>query len=109
MQRFKKYIGMDVNIEKLRDTERIKDFGIFCKYIPDSIEEFDECEFFIDPRMQDIILCVAILEGKIKRIMFVRTDQSDPEAAGPLSESQLKEILDKHGEQIVSFFTYITQ
>lgn len=109
MQRFKRFIGMDVNGAHLNDMNRVKDFGMVCKYLPASIEEFEECEFLVDPDMKDVTLCVAILEGKIKRIMFVQTDPSDPEVVAPLSEDRLKEILEKHGERLEGYFSYITQ
>lgn len=109
MQRFKKYIGMGARNENIRNTGRFSDFGITSRYIPDSIGDFDECEFLVDPEKKDIVLCVAILEGKIKRIMFIQTDQIDPDAVRPLTESELGDMLGRRGDRIVAFFEYITE
>ncbi len=109
MQRFKKYIGKDLNIEHMKDLQQLSAFGLVCKYLPESIGDFEEIELCTDFAGQEILICVAVLTGKIKRIMFVLPDKDDPDAARPLAESQLKDFLDERGVQLINFFEYITQ
>jgi len=109
MQRFKKYIGRDLVIEHLKTSEHLKTCGFTCSYAPDSFGDFEEMEFSCDLNDKKIILCVAVLEGKIKRIMFVQTPLDNPDAVSPLTEFQLKDLLDKKYGPLSSFFDFITR
>jgi hypothetical protein len=108
MQRFKKYIGKNLVIENIRTSKHLKTCGFVCSYLPDSFGDFEEMEFSCDLDDKKIILCVAVLEGKIKRIMFVKTSIDDPDDVGPLTEAELKGLLDKNYEQLSGFFDFIT-
>jgi hypothetical protein len=77
--------------------------------IPDSFGDFEEIEFTCDSDDKKIMMCVAVLEGKIKRIMFVKTGLDDPDDVSPLTESELKELLDKNYEPLNSFFDFIAR
>ncbi len=109
MIRFKKYINKDIRLENVKNSAQLSTYGVICKHLPDPIEEFDEFEFNIDFYDQKILLGVAVLEGKVKRVMFVMVDQEDSDVFRPLTESQLKGLLDLKGEQLVSFFEFITK
>lgn len=108
MQRFKKYIGKDLVIENIRTSEHLKTCGFECSLIPETFGDFEEMEFSCDLNDKKIIMCVAVLEGKIKRIMFVKASLDDPDDVSPLTESELKELLDKKYEPLSSFFDFIT-
>ncbi len=110
MERFRKYMGKDINLENIKNSNRLSAFGITCTYLPDPPCEFDEFEFSTDFNGQDnIVITVAIELGKIQRIMFSVADKRDPEVTRSLTESQVAELLLKKGDQLVEFFAYITQ
>jgi hypothetical protein len=109
MQRFKKYIGKDLVTENISISEHIKSCGFACSIMPDSFGDFEEIEFTCDLDDKKIIMCVAVLEGKIKRIMFVKTRLDDTDDVSPLTESELKALLDKSYEPLSSFFDFITR
>jgi hypothetical protein len=109
MQRFKKYIGKDFIIKNINDSKHLNATGFNCNYLPDSLGDFDELEFSSDFSGQTILMCVAVLEGKIKRIMFVQIDKESPDDVRPLTESQLTDFLDQRGVQLTDFFEHITQ
>jgi len=109
MQRFKKYIGKNLIIKNIKDSEHLNATGFNCNYLPDSLGDFDELEFSSDFDGQTILMCVAVLEGRIKRIMFVLIDKESPDDVRPLTELQLKDFLDGRGIQVIDFFEHITQ
>jgi hypothetical protein len=108
MQRFKKYVGKEILSDHVRNVDQIQTYGLESRYVPEHLEEFEECEFVTDFEGHPLVVCVTVLEGKVKRVMFVLTDQEDPEAVAPLTEAQLTAFLDDQGEQLVQFFEYIT-
>jgi hypothetical protein len=109
MVRFKKYIGKDCIFENMKSSDRLHAFGLVCKELPDTLGDFEEIELCTDFAGQTIIMCVAVLEGKIKRIMFVQINKENPDDVRPFTESQLKDFLDQRGVQLINFFEYITQ
>jgi hypothetical protein len=109
MQRFKEYIGKDFILENVRDSEALRLSGFTCDSLPDVIGDFDELEFLSDFNGQPLLMCIAILTGKVKRIMFVLGKGEEPDDVRPLSETELREFLDQRGSQIVNFFEDITQ
>ncbi|MEW6066800.1 MAG: hypothetical protein AB1610_00670 [Nitrospirota bacterium] len=109
MQRFKRFIGKQVISENLKDSEKLVAAGIECKKLPESLDEFDEIELSIGSTDDELLLAVAVLEGKIKRIMFVKVDKANPDMCRPLTEEQLIKLLDEYGNRLVNFFEYITQ
>lgn len=109
MQRFKKYIGKYLVIENVKTSEHLRTCGFVCSYMPESFGDFEEMEFSCDLDDKKILLCVAILEGKIKRIMFVKTSVDNPDDVSPLTESELKELLEKNYDKLSGFFDFITR
>ena len=108
MQRFKKYIGKDVRIDRIQDADHILTYELQSHYVPEDLGEFEECEFLTDFSGNNLVVCVTVLEKKIKRVMFVLSDPADPDTVAPLTESQLTDFLNKKGEKLLSFFEYIT-
>lgn len=79
MEKFKKFIGKPFKLEYIQNPEFLKSLSICCQNIPEKIEEFEEIEFLID----DIVMCVAVLNGKIKRIMLVKLNKENPDECSP--------------------------
>jgi hypothetical protein len=109
MQRFKQYIGKDFVPEHVKESEALRSAGFACDSLPDRMGDFEECEFVSDFNGQTLFLCVAVLAGKVKRIMFVVAGREDPDEVRPLSEAELKSLLDQRGGPLVNFFEYVTR
>lgn len=104
MEKFKSFIGKQINFEKLKNLDNLGKYCLQCQRIPENLDEFEEMEFLIN----DFVMCVAVLEGKIKRIMFVKVNKEDPDACSPLTKEELNNLLNKHGDTLVKFFENIT-
>lgn len=109
MERFRCYIGREINLEKVKNMDRLDAFGITCTYLPDPPEEFDEFEFRTGFNGENnIVLTVAVEKGKIKRVMFSAADEEDPDVLRSLPQARLAGLLAKKGELLDEFFQYIT-
>lgn len=109
MERFRKYMGRDLNLENVKDSGRLAAYGIQCTYLSDPPEDFDEIEFRCDFVGKDsIAITVAIEMGKIKRVMFGVADEQEPDVIKSLTGPQLEGFLREKGETLVRFFEFIT-
>jgi len=109
MVRFKKFLEKDIKLGNVRNSDHLLTFGIATKYVPDIPDEFEEFEFATDYSKRMISIGVAILMGKIKRVMIGLTDPDDPDNLMALSKEELEDFLNQKGEKLVQFFEYITQ
>jgi len=105
MEKFKKFIGKTFKLEIIKNSDFLKSCSLVCQSIPEKIEEFDELEFLID----NIVMCVAVLEGKIKRIMLIKVDPQNPDDCSPLTNEELSIFLKKNEEKLIKFFENITE
>lgn len=110
MQRFKQYVGKRIHLSNIKDADRLASFGMICRYLPDPPEDFDEFEFVIDNHGEEKLgLMVTVEMEKIKRIFFGMISPDNPDVVRPLTEDELKELLDEKGANFLGFFEYITQ
>ena len=110
MKRFRKYIDKSLNMDNVKNADRLSVFGITCASLPDPPEEFDEFEFNTDfSEEMNVVIGVAVEMGNIKRVLFGLSDKKDPDSFAGLSESQLEEFLARKGDHLVEFLEYITQ
>ena len=109
MVRFKKFLEQDINMGNVRNSDHVLTLGITTNYVPDTPDEFEEFEFTTDYNKKTISIGVAILTGKIKRVMIGLTDPDDPDNLVALSKEELEDFLNQKGEKLVQFFEYITQ
>lgn len=105
MEKFKKFIGRTFKLENIKNPVFLKNFSLSCQNIPEKIEEFEEIEFLID----NIVMCVAVLEGKIKRIMLVKVNPENPDECSPLTKDELTLFLEKNESTLIKFFENITE
>lgn len=109
MERFRRFIGSDLNLESVKNASRINEFGVDCTYLPDPPEDFDEFEFRTGFGGQDnIVITVATELGKVKRILFSEADGDNPDIIRSLSVPRLEQVLSEKGEKIVGLFEFIT-
>ena len=109
MVRFKKFLEKNINLENLKNSDQLLTFGIATKYVPDTTDDFEEFSFTTEYSGRALSIAVAILAGKIKRVMIGFTDPEDPDNIIALSKEQLEDFLNQKGEKLVQFFEYITQ
>lgn len=110
MHRFRKFIDQGLNLENVKASDQLEAFGIRCTTLPDPPEEFDEFEFSTDYSEQmNVVIGVAIESGKMKRVLFGLSDKDDPDSFIGLSKTQLEQLLERKGDQLVRFFEFITQ
>ena len=109
MVRFKKFLEKDINLGNIKNSDQLLTLGIATKYVPDAPDEFEEFEFATEYGGRALSIGMAILAGKIKRIMIGFTDPEDPDNLVALSKEQLEDFLNQKGEKLVQFFEYITQ
>jgi hypothetical protein len=110
MERFRRYIGSTISLENIKDAEGLTTFGVTCRHLPDPPEDFDEFEFISDfEGTNNLGLMVTVESMMIKRIFFGFISTEDPDIITPLSDVQLKGLLDQRGDALTRFFDYITQ
>ena len=109
MVRFKKFLEKDIILGNVKNSDHLLTLDITTKYVPDTPDEFEEFEFATDYNGRAVSIGVAILTGKIKRVMVGFVDLEDPDNVIALSKEQLEDFLNQKGEQLVQFFEYITQ
>lgn len=109
MERFRKYIDVDLNVENVKNSAQLETYGVECTYLPDPVEEFDEFEFRTDfGGEKNIVITFAIEMGKIKRLMFGEADKNNPDVVKSLTGSRLESFLSEKGEAMEKFFDFIT-
>ena len=108
MERFKKFMERELNLEKIKDTGRLAVSGIECTYLSEPLEDFDEVEFRTGFGGDIIVITVAVELGKVKRIMISVADEKNPDVVRSLTGSQLEGFLAEKGETLAGFFEYVT-
>jgi len=110
MERLKKYIGVAVNLDNIKDAERLKDFGFTCRYLPDPPEDFDEFEFVADlGGLKNLGFMVTVQLMKISKMFFGLISPDNPDMVTGLTEDQVKDIFDQSGDTLFRFLDHITQ
>ena len=110
MERLRKYIGSPINLENIKDTEKLRAFGFTCRYLPDPPEDFDEFEFVTDFKgTNDLGLMVTVESNSIKRVFLGLISPDDTDVVSALTEDQLKDFLDERSDALIGFFDYITR
>ncbi|MQL53768.1 hypothetical protein GFC01_16185 [Desulfofundulus thermobenzoicus] len=109
MERFRKFMGREIKLENVKNNDHLQSCGITCTYLPDPPDEFDEFEFRTGFAGREIVITVAVEQGKIQRIMFNAADENNPEITRSLSPSQLDGLLGDRGNALVRFLEGITE
>lgn len=110
MDRFRKYLGRDLNLENVKNSGGIGAMGVRCTYLSDPPEEFDEVEFRTGFGGEDnIVITTATEMGKIKRVIFSEADGENPDVIRSLAGPRLDRFLSARGGDLVRFFEYITR
>lgn len=109
MDVLRKYVGRAVHLENIKNTNRLKELGFVCRYLPDPPEDFDEFEFAADlGGMKNLGLMVTVEAMKIKRIFFGIISPDNPDVITGLSETQVAHVFEHSGNNLLQFFDHIT-
>jgi hypothetical protein len=110
MQKFKELLNKKINPEKLKNLDKINEFGITIRYQPEIIEYFDEIEFGIMLKNGKIIAFPVTIENfLISRILFGMPDANNPDILLPLSNEEFEKFLKEKEQDILDFFSYLTE
>lgn len=109
MKRFEQFSDRTVNLENIKNSDRLAEFGVTCRYLPDPPEDYDEFEFGTDYKgKHDIGIMVAIELMQIKRLMFGFIDPDNPDIIRPMGDA-LDGFLNQKADTLLDFFDFITQ
>ena len=109
MKRFQQFSGREINLENIKDSGRLAEFGITCRYLPDPPDDYDEFEFGTDFKgKQDVGIMVTVELRRIKRLMFGFIDPDNPDIIRPIGDG-LDGLLDQKIDALLDFFDFITQ
>ena len=96
--------------DNVKNAEKLKEYFITCRYLPDPPEDFDEYEFGVDYLgSQDRAVAVTVEQGRIKRMLFGATVPDNPDMLKPLSDEELDALLEKRGKSLTGLFDFITR
>ena len=109
MEQLKKYMDTKINLENMKDADRLEDLGFTCRYLPDPPEDFDEFEFITEiGELKEVALMITVENMEIKKVLFGLVSADDPDDITGLSEEQMSIISAQAGEKLSKFFSYIT-
>lgn len=109
MKRFRQFLQKDLNIEAIKDEDKLSSWGIRVRYAPEPPDDFDEFEFGIDYKgEQDVAFLIAIEKGKIARMLFGKTVKDNPDMLLPMNDQELRSLLDNKGNELLEFFNFVT-
>ena len=110
MERFQKYLGRTLSSASLADRAAIEATGFRGRWIPEVLEAFDEIELarpLDDGR--DLLLTLAVEEGKIARMMLGQAKAGDDDAdARGLEEEELAAAVAAHGDAVDAVMELLT-
>jgi len=109
MDRLRAYLHAEVMPSRLADVEALEALGWRGRWIPTDLE-FEEIELArpLDPG-RDLILTVALEQGKVARILVVSAPTGDDDAdARAFTEEGLAAALAVHGEACRAALAHLT-
>jgi hypothetical protein len=110
MDALRKYVNLPVNLDNIKNSDKLKELGFVCRYLPDPPEDFDEFEFGTAlAGISNLGLMVTVEFLKIKRIFFGLISPEDPDRVTGVSETQLNSIFEQSGAEVFRFFDFITK
>ncbi|RJP23843.1 MAG: hypothetical protein C4520_05220 [Candidatus Abyssobacteria bacterium SURF_5] len=110
MKRLQKYIDREVKLEPLKDVPWLSSLGIEVRYVPETLEEFDEMEFGLGHAIgKPTIFTLVLVQGKLKRVSLGWIpEEGNEDELHAFSEPELAEVLEQKETSLTSFFDRIT-
>jgi len=110
MDRLRKFLHLPLLPDRLADRAAMEGRGFRGRWVPDELQPFDEVELArpLD-HATDLLLTLAVEEGKIERMMLGQALAGDDDAdARGLSETELAEALAVHGDAVTDLLEFLT-
>jgi hypothetical protein len=100
MERFRTYLGRTVDPQRLADAPALDTQGFRPRWIPEPLGEFDEIEVSRElDGERDLVVTVAVEQGKVARILFGWGPAGDDDAdRRGFEEAELGAVLEAHGD-----------
>jgi len=111
MERFQKYLHRSLLPDRLADAAAIEGLGFRGRWIPEELQAFDEIELArsLDDAT-DLLLTLAVEEGKIARMMLGQAPAGDDDAdAQGIPDDQMAGVLAAHGDAVEEMMKLLTQ
>lgn len=109
MERFRRFVNLEVNVDHIKNEAQLGKYGIECTYLPDPVEVLDEFEFRTSFNGgEKMVIAFAVEMGKMRRIMLGKADAGNPDVVRSLNEKELEDFLAEKGHHLIDFFELIT-
>jgi hypothetical protein len=110
MQRLRRFLALALDSGRLADRAALSAFGARERWVPETIEEFDEIELALPlDEEREAVLTLALENGKIARILigWARAGDDDADTVG-FDEEGIAAVLDRHGDGLVGLLDHLT-
>jgi hypothetical protein len=106
MKRFQQFIDRLIDFEAVKDEALLSSLGVESRYVPETLEDFDEMEFGLGGSGgRKIIFTLVLEQRKLKRVSLGWIpgggDEDDMHA---FSQVDLAAVLDEKGDTLTRFF-----
>ncbi len=110
MKRLRRFLGLRLDEERLRDREAVARLGVRCRWIPEEIQPFDELEFALPlSKEEEAVFTCALEEGRFARMLLGRAAAGDDDAdTRGFDDEAIREVLDRHGATLERLLTHLT-
>ncbi|MHC4473252.1 MAG: hypothetical protein ACYS99_20095 [Planctomycetota bacterium] len=110
MQRLRRFLTRELAADRLADRPALAALGVRERWVPETIEAFDEVELALPlDAERDAVLTLAVEEGKLARILlgWAAAGDDDADTAG-FDEEGLAAVLERHGETLERLLEHLT-
>jgi hypothetical protein len=110
MKRLQRFIDRAIDPNAVKDEALLSSLGIQSRYVPETLEDFDEMEFGLGRSGGRTIIFTLVLEhAKLKRVSLGWIPEGgDEDDMRAFSGSELAEVMDENGDTLVGFFDKVT-
>jgi hypothetical protein len=108
MERFRRFVGLAVDEERIADRGFLDTLGVRARWIPDPIDEFDEVEVALTlDQERDLVVSATIEKARVARVMFGWGPAGDDDAdRRGFTPEELPAVLERHAETVLALFDH---
>jgi len=109
MQRFRQFLHQPLRESRLRDGT-IAACGARPRWVPETLEEFDEVELALSlDGERDLVVTISVENGNVERILLGQTPAGDDDADfSAFTPEELSEVLAEKGDALQGLVKAIT-
>ncbi len=110
MDDLRRFIGQALAVDRLSDRETRTGLGVRDRWVPETIEAFDEIELALPlDEERDAVLTLAVEDGNLARIMLGWAPAGDDDAdTRGFTEEDLGSAFERHRETLVRLLSFLT-